>query len=204
MQWNQHSSLRGMHALLGASKSHWLRYDDEKMRQYLISREAAAKGTRLHALAHMLIQERQKLPDNKKTLNRYVNDGIGYLMRSEQLLFYSEYCFGTADTISFREPNEEKGRPAYLRISDLKTGDGKVSIEQLLIYAALFFLEYDKYLWELGIRPADVKTELRIYQNDDVELWRADPEDIIAIMDRIVSADKFIRARMEEASAWMS
>lgn len=201
MQWNRHSALKGMHALLGASKSHWLRYDDEKLRQYVRSRAAAAEGTRKHALAHMLIQERQKLPDNKKTLNRYVNDGIGYLMHSEQLLFYSEYCFGTADTISFREPKGD--RPAYLRISDLKTGESQVKIEQLLVYAAIFFLEYDEHLRELGLTPFDVKTELRIYQHDDVEVWIADPEDLVQIMDRIVSADKYIRDLMEEANAWM-
>lgn len=190
-----------MHALLGASKSHWLRYDDEKLRNYVKSRAAAADGTRKHAMAHMLIENRQKLPDNKKTLNRYVNDGIGYLMHSEQTLFYSEYCFGTADTISFREPRGDRG--AILRISDLKTGDNQVKIEQLLVYAAIFFLEYSDYLRELGLTPFDVKTELRIYQHDDVELWVADPEDLIQIMDRIVSADRYIRDLMEEANAWM-
>lgn len=44
----------------------------------------------------------------------YVNDAIGYKMTPEQTLFYSENCFGTADSISYRS--------GLLRIHDLKTG----------------------------------------------------------------------------------
>ena len=44
----------------------------------------------------------QKLPKSQKTLNMYVNDAISFRMVPEQILFYSENCFGTADTIVFR------------------------------------------------------------------------------------------------------
>jgi hypothetical protein len=50
-------------------------------------------------------------------------------MTPEQILFYSENCFGTADAISFRYNK--------LRISDLKTGVIKGSVHQLEVYAAL-------------------------------------------------------------------
>ena len=101
----------------------------------------------------MCIRLRQKLPKSQKTLNEYVNDAIGYRMHPEQVLYFSEWCFGTADAISFRNN--------FLRIHDLKTGKERAHIEQLRIYAALFCLEY-------RVSPADIKIELRIYQSDEV------------------------------------
>mgnify|MGYP000041883682 CR=1 FL=1 len=59
--------------------------------------------------------------------------------------------------------------------------------EQLRIYAALFCLEYRR-------KPVDIPMELRIYQNDEVLYDKPDPNDISAIMERIVRADKIIRA----------
>lgn len=63
-------------------------------------------------------------------MNMYVNDAISFRMVPEQILFYSENCFGTADTIVFRN--------GTLRIHDLKTGVVPAHMEQLEIYAALF------------------------------------------------------------------
>lgn len=84
---------------------------------------------------------------------------------------------GTADAISFRNNT--------LRIHDLKTGVRPVHIEQLEIYAALFCLEYK-------IKPADIKIELRIYQNDEVLIHEPAPEDILQIMNKIIHLDKLI------------
>ena len=107
----------------------------------------------------------------------YVNDGIGYNMTTEQILYFSENCFGTADTISFKKD--------FLRIHDLKTGITPAHMEQLEIYAALFCLEYD-------IRPGDIGMELRLYQNDDKIIFNPTAEDILPIMDKIISSDKII------------
>jgi hypothetical protein len=63
----------------------------------------AAKGTQLHNLAAMLITMGQKLPRNTKTLNRYVNDCIGFRMKPEQVLFYSIHAFGTAVQSPFKK-----------------------------------------------------------------------------------------------------
>lgn len=186
MIFNKHSALAGQHAFLSASKSAWLRYDEEKLAAAFARSEAAAKGSRLHALAHMLISEGEKLPRNNRTLNLYVNDAVGFRMTPEQVLFYSINCFGTADAISFRRD--------VLRISDLKTGERKVSFDQLMVYAGLFCLEY-------GHRPFDIRIELRIYQNGDVERFDPDPSEIAFIMDRIITFDKFINALREEAMA---
>lgn len=184
MLWNQRSWLEGKHAFLSASQYHWIRYSDEKLDQRFQSSMEAARGTRLHQLAHDLIREGIKLGRSPKTLNMYVNDAIGFRMRPEQILYYSDNSFGTVDAISFRKNK--------LRISDLKNGITPASMDQLKIYAALFCLEY-KY------RPHELEIELRIYQNDEVVYLEPDPDEIVHIMDRIVTFDKRIQAMREEA-----
>ena len=177
MLFNNHKNLEGTHAFLGASKYHWIRYDDEKLissyRKYI----AVLKGTELHEFAAQCIKLGQKLPKSKKTLNMYVNDAIGYNMTPEQVLYYSDNCFGTADSISFRNN--------LLRIHDLKTGEIPAHIEQLMIYAALFCLEYK-------VKPGEINFGLSIYQADDILVSNPTAEDIVPIMDRIISFDKLI------------
>lgn len=178
MNFNKHSSLEGQHAFLGASKYHWINYSSDKVAETYLNFIAAQKGTALHDFAAQCISLGQKLPKSQKTLNMYVNDAIGYKMTPEQILFYSENCFGTADTIMFRNN--------LLRIHDLKTGIIPAHMEQLEIYAALFCLEYQ-------IKPSDISMELRIYQNDEILYHNPTVEDIATIMDKIISFDKIIR-----------
>jgi hypothetical protein len=182
------TNLGGRHAFLSASKYHWLNYTDEKLDVAFMNSLAAERGTKLHAFAHQAIQLNRKQPATKDSLNMYVNDAIGYKMTCEQVLYYSDNCFGTADTISFRKNT--------LRIHDLKTGMNEASFHQLEIYAALFFLEYSE---EVG-GPFDNEIELRIYQNDEVPVLFPDPDDIFHIMKKIEYFDKRIDAMKEEVS----
>ena len=177
MDFNNHSRLEGMHAFLGASNYHWLGYSDEKLDQRYIKFLVVQRGTELHAFAANAIKLGINLPRNNKTLNKYVNDAIGFRMTPEVILYYSPNCFGTADTISFRDNK--------LRIHDLKTGETKTSMHQPEIYAALFCLEY-------GYRPEDIEIELRIYQNDEVMVEFPDSQAIRDIMDLIIRFDKRI------------
>jgi len=179
MNFNNHSKLSGCHAFLSASQYHWIRYSEEKIVERYNRQLAVKKGTELHDFASQCIKLGQKLSKSKKTLNAFVNDAIGYRMESEQVLFYSENCFGTADAISFNE------KERLLRIHDLKTGINPAHFEQLMIYSAMFCLEY-------GYVPKDINIELRLYQNDDVLILEPDPEDITTIMKTIVSFDKLI------------
>lgn len=179
MIWNKHSNLEGSHAFLGASKYHWINYDEEKIFNTYNTHLATLKGTELHEFAAKCIKLDQRLPRSHKTLNMYVNDAIGYGMRPEQLLYYSDNCFGTADAINF---DNKKG---FLRIHDLKTGVIPAHIEQLEIYAALFCLEYKH-------RPSEIEMELRIYQNDEIMVANPTVEDIAPIMDKIISFDRII------------
>lgn len=185
MRFNDHSKLSGCHAFLSASQYHWIRYDEEKIIDRYNKQLAVAKGTELHEFASRCIQLRQKLPKSKKTLNSFVNDAIGYRMASEQVLFYSENCFGTADAIHFDEHKR------FLRIHDLKTGITPAHFEQLMIYAAIFCLEY-------GYKPESIDMELRIYQNDEVVIMEPEAIDITNIMDTIVRFDKALnKVKME-------
>lgn len=179
MIFNQHYDLEGCHAFLGASKYHWLNYDETKLVNTYTNLMAAQRGTELHALAAEHIRLKIKMPNTKKTFDSYVNDAIGYRMSPEVILRYSDNCFGTADAISF---NEKK---SFLRIHDLKTGIIPGHIEQLLIYNALFCLEYK-------IKPSEISSELRLYQNDEIIKYEPAVDDILPIMDRIITFDKII------------
>lgn len=177
MNFNKHSLFEGQHAFLGASKYHWINYDESKLVESYSNYMAAQRGTELHEFAAQCIRLGQKLPKSQKTLNMYVNDAIGFRMTPEQVLFYSENCFGTADSIAFNKD--------FLRIHDYKSGVTPAKMEQLMIYAALFCLEYRK-------RPGDIGMELRLYQSDDIIVANPTAEDIAPIMDKIVSFDKLI------------
>lgn len=183
MNFNKHSNLQGSHAFLSASTYSWVNYNDEKLSQFFMSRLAAQRGTELHELASMLIKQGVRLPKSNKSLNNYVNDCIGFRMKVEQILYYSPNIFGTADAIGMSK-NRETNR-FRLRIADLKTGLIEASFTQLEIYAALFCLEYN-------FRPFEIEIELRIYQNNVLEIVEPDPDVIFHIMDKIISFDKQI------------
>lgn len=181
--FNRHANLEGQHAFLGASNYHWINYSEDKVEEAYSKWRAAQRGTQLHAFAAQCIKLGQRLPRSQKTLNMYVNDAIGYKMTPEQILYYSPNCFGTTDAIIFRDN--------FLRIHDLKTGETPAKMEQLIIYAALFCLEY-------SVKPSEIETELRIYQNDEVLCYNATVEDIFPIMDRIITFDKILNRIREQ------
>lgn len=183
MNFNKHLKFEGQHAFLGASKYHWINYSEDKVAESYSRFLATQKGTQLHEFAAQCIRLGQKLPKSKKTLNAYVNDAIGFKMTPEQILFYSDNCFGTADAIAFRGD--------LLRIHDLKTGAIPAHMEQLEVYAALFCLEYK-------VKPADIRMELRLYQSDDILVGNPTVEDIAPIMDKIITFDRIINKIKEQ------
>lgn len=179
MQFNRYPDLEGKHAYLSPSNYHWINYSDEKFDLIFKNQLAKERGVKLHELACQCIRLGVKLYDGNDTLSMYVNDAIDLHMTPEQILYYSENCFGTADTISY-EPN-------ILRIHDLKTGVNKTYMHQLEIYTAIFFLEYN---W---IYLDDTDIILRIYQ--DGKIWEHIPDKNVIknIMDNIISKDQRIR-----------
>ncbi len=174
MNFAKHSNLEGLHAPFSASQSAWLRYDTEKALTVYDNMRAKERGTKLHDWAKRTINLGIKQPRSNKTLYAYVNDAIGFKMSTEVVLYYSPYFFGTADAISFRNNK--------LRIHDLKTGKSG-HMEQLEVYAALFCLEYK-------IKPGDIQMELRLYKDNEVIVHEPTAEDILPIMDKIMSLNK--------------
>lgn len=180
MHFNAHSELMGKHAFLSPSNHHWLKYDDDKLRTVYSSQLSKIRGTQLHELGCRCIELGVYLPDNGETLSMYVNDAIDLGLRPEQMLFYSYNCYGTADTIGIHN--------GVLHIHDLKSGITPASVNQLLIYAALFFLEYGALY-----SPKDTPVELRIYQSNNVVVTNPSSDEIYDVMNKIVHFDQVIR-----------
>lgn len=207
MIWFDHSKdiQQGTHSVLSASQYSWLNYDEDKLYSVLQARWANTIGTYLHELASKLITNkitvnksearkmiqlyllennvpRTFIDPNKYVENftAYVKDCIGFDMRTEQPLKYSEFAFGTTDAISF---NEKKSQ---LKIFDYKSGTTQPSMHQLEIYAAYFCLEY-------RVKPKDISTELRIYWQNDIIVGEPTPADIVPIMDQIIKLDTFMQ-----------
>lgn len=179
MQFNPHSELEGRHAFLSPSKSSWLRYNPEQLELRFHSWKAARRGTDLHALAHEAIRLGVKLDSENLALANYVSDALDLGMVCEQPLYYSENCFGCADTICFDGEN--------LIIHDLKTGITPSKLEQLMVYAALFCLEYQ-------IDPHTINIHVAIYQRDAKLEDDANPDEIAAIMLKIVEFDNHVES----------
>lgn len=174
MNFNRHLDLADKHSFLSPSNYHWLNYSDEKLVGVYNNQKAKEEGVILHSFAAMAIAKKIKLGNLKKALNMFVNDAIGFKMIPEQVLYYSDNSFGTADAIVFKD--------GVLRIHDLKTGLTKPSFKQLDIYAALFCLEY-------GVNPVDIQIEERLYQGNGFEVNIPAPLYIQDIMNKIIAFD---------------
>jgi hypothetical protein len=207
MNFIKHSNLEGKHALLGASRWQWLNDDEESLLKRIRSAYATEVGTLLHSIAAERIKYGFKLAKSDKkqiifellkggipesvvdsmdmgfifdNMANYVNDCIGFKMTPEVVLYFSDYCFGTADAIKYSEKDHQ------LRIHDLKTGTTPAHMEQLLIYVALFCLEYH-------IKPYEIETELRLYQSNEVLYFNPTVDDIVPIIDKILTFDKYLK-----------
>lgn len=189
MRFNKHAELEGRHSFLSPSKYAWLRYEDDKLERMFMEHLAHLRGTEEHAFAAQAIKLGHRMPDEPKTINMYINDCIGWRMKPEVALYWSDFCFGTADALGYME------RDRILRISDLKTGKTPTKIDQLEIYAALFCLEYE------FPRPWDLEIELRIYQSNRVQFPETDYDRIFHAMDRILTGTRLLEdLRAEQLS----
>lgn len=203
MKWNDHSKLRGTHALFSPSKPGWEKYSEEMMYDRYFGGYAKEIGTVLHTEAEDRIRYGLRINAGEKNslklalyratdipndvvdalefeqifqnVRLYVNDCIGFRMDPEVILYNNELCYGCVDAISFNNN--------FLRIHDLKTGSTPAHIEQLFKYAALFCLEYK-------IDPKDIRSELRIYQLNEVSIYNPESEDIKEFCNAILKTNK--------------
>lgn len=186
MNWKDHSKdvKRGDHAFMGGSNSSWLRYDTQKLVTSFFNQQAKIEGTEKHDFAAKDIEFGKKYgfkrPRTKNTYYMYVNDAIGFRMETEKLLYYSEFAYGWADAIAMEEEKH------ILRIHDLKTGVTQAHMEQLMVYAALWCLDY-------GQKPGDWDIRLRIYQNNEIEGYDPNETELLPMMDQIITNTKILR-----------
>ena len=217
MQWNKHLNLEARHSFLSPSNHSWKNYDDEKLISVFLGNQRKIEGTKIHEWAEKTIlyihRTKEILSSLKKpkrffkididmirayceqdpvvcnskakeTVCMYVKDAIDFDMVPEQILVYdNNFCFGTADAIQF------DGQ--LLRIHDLKTGDTPASMDQLVIYAALFCLEYQQ-------NPNSLTFELRIYQTDQIIIYNPTADEVIEMMNKIVHFVDVLRRYMFE------
>jgi len=189
MRFHKHSALEGKHSFMAPSTPSWLRYDDDKLTRRFMEHLAAIRGTEEHDFAARAIKLRHRMADEPKTVNMYVNDCIGWRMHPEVPLFWSDFCFGTADAIGFYE------KDMLLRISDLKNGKSPTTFDQLVVYAALFCLEYE------FPKPWELEFELRIYQSNRIKLHIPEPDEVFHAMDRILTGTRLLEElRLEQLS----
>lgn len=189
MRFNSHSDLAGTHARFGASNYHWINWSDDKFDYAVDNMDAMRRGTRLHELARLSINDGIRFSTDPEhmtepyqaTLALYVNDAIDLGMRAEQTLVYTSNFYGTADTIRYGA-EEDYDKPV-LRIHDYKSGITKASMWQLYVYAVYFCLEYE-------VSPFGIYIFLRIYQNGEIQCCEADPDIVFTIMETAIAFNK--------------
>lgn len=188
MRFHKHTDLKDRHSFLAPSTPAWLRYDDQKLERMYMERLATIRGTEEHEFAARAIKLGHRQPETPPTtISLYVNDCIGWRMKPEVPLYWSDFCFGTADGLGFNE------KDLLLRVSDLKTGKTATKFDQLVSYAALFCLEYEYP------KPWELEIELRIYQGNAVKLMIPDPDEVFHAMDRILTGTRLLEdIRLEQ------
>lgn len=128
---------------------------------------------------NMLLENMDYLPHEiYPTIKLFVNDCIGYRMRSEEKLVYSDLFWGTSDAI--------KCENNFLQVFDLKTGSRPAKESQLYTYASLYCLQEHTKPEELS------GVEIRIYQNAEVLVDNPPADVIYDIMNKIVHADALL------------
>lgn len=213
MNFKRHSELEGKHAILSASSWRWVNDDIESLTKRICSQYLSAIGTILHDVARKHIKHRIKLNKYDKknvmlelveqgipamiidiinfdsmyeNLMLYVNDCVAFKMTPEVVLRFSNNFFGTADAIKYDEESR------FLRIHDYKSGTTPAHIEQLIIYVALFCLEY-------AIKPTSLSgCELRIYQAPEPIVYNPTSEEISQVIERMITFDNFMNKMWEE------
>ena len=207
MSWNEHSELKGQHALFSPSQPAWLKYDAETFKEKLVNKYKASIGTEIHAWAAIQIELGNKVSSKRELMKslrtyifqKYSSDKYGLSKFGRNLLNHLKKIPSDTiinyvnDSIGFKMNPETvvyysenffgtadalKFKDDAVMIFDLKTGSSPVHIEQLMIYDALHCLEH-------GLNPTKLSHELRIYQGNDILLATPEGEEIKSIMDTI-------------------
>lgn len=170
-----------LHATFSPSDKTWLNYDRDKIRQRILAARAVQRGTELHELAEHCIKMKTPLDKSNGIIATYVQDCIDMDMTTEHTMMYSDDIGGTADAIHYDEYANR------LFVFDLKTGDRKTSIDQVVIYAALWCLQH-------YANPLAMTFDLRVYSRTHPQrLVSGEETDEMLVSQRVYDAAESIK-----------
>lgn len=221
MIFKEHLNLKGSHAVFGASKSSWLRYSPEKMRDAIISQYRVAIGTDIHEFAARQIKLNHKI-NNIKTLKQMIENYIYDKYYNDDYDDIGEY--GKKILFHLSDIPKEVYETVKLYINDCV--GYRMTPEQPLYFSDLFFGTTDAisfrnnflrihdlktgshpaYIEQLEIyaalfcleyemKPGEIEMELRIYQNGEVLYHNPQADEIAPIMDKIISDNKYLQKK---------
>ena len=153
--FTDHSDLSGQHALFSPSQSSWLRYDDTKIAQRVLSQYRAPLGTEIHEYAAFKIDSRHKVL-NVKNVREGIEEYIAmkYKFTSPNLAVSS---YGTKLIEHVCQLPKEVFEVVRLYIKD--GVDCKMTTEQPLVYSDKIFGTADTISFRNNVlRIHDLKT----------------------------------------------
>lgn len=215
--FNDHSNLKGKHALFAPSQSAWLRYDDDKVAEKVLNQYRTTLGTEIHDFAASQIDLKHKytsLRDLTRAIESYIyckymylSDDlvvgdyarkiISHLKNIPKEVFEAVQCY-INDGVGFRMTTEQAlvysehvfghADTISFRNNFLRIHDLKTGTNP----AHMEQLEVYAALFclEYKAKPSDIEIELRLYQWDGVEIENPNSEILLPIMDRIMTSER--------------
>lgn len=150
-----HSDLEGQHALFSPSQSSWLRYDDDKIAERVLSQYRAPLGTEIHEYAAFKINSRHRVT-NIKNIREGIEEYIALKYKfSNPNLVTSSY--GTKLIENVCQLPREVFEAVRIYIKD--GVDYKMTTEQPLVYSDRIFGTADTITFRNNfLRIHDLKT----------------------------------------------
>jgi len=216
MNLNDHSRLRGKHALLSPSNPSFLSKTPDEIRNYIYSGLRSELGSLIHKWAFYKIESRSRVTsarDAARSLRDYIfqkyyieerrvlaSEGKRLLKVLSKLPkeVLETVCDYINDAIGFRMTAE-----VIVAISDLMFGTSDAIIfngKMLRVHdlktgstAAKIeqLLSYDAiFCYEYNINPFEIEHEVRIYQNGDILVSNPTGEIIQPIVDKLIVCEQ--------------
>lgn len=212
------NSNRDSHATFSASKYSWLRYDQDKMVESILSQYRKAIGTEIHDYASKEIDL-----EHKKTSGKSIKEGIeSYIYEKyydnnycdvniygKRLLKFVRYylpkevyetvkCY-INDAIAFKMSTEIKlefnelfhGTADAISFNkkQLRIHDLKTGSTPANIEQLMIYAAFFCLMYKY--KPETIDIELRLYQNAEVLYHIPDPKIIADIMEKIIADNKY-------------
>lgn len=225
MNFAKHSEIKDSHALFGASKSSWLRYDIDKMIESYQSSYKTVLGTEIHdfAASQIILAHKQtsvksikenletyiyrKFYDNKNfTISNYGKELISHLRYLEKDVFETVKVY-INDAIGFRMTPEQPlifSEQFFGTTDAISFRNNTLRIHDLKTGSTPAHMEQLEiyaalFCLEYDQKPSAIDMELRLYQSNEVLIHNPDAIDISDIMNKMIEFDKVMtHIRSEE------